>query len=397
MNDSHFIPIFVFIILGILITAIILKKLKQPYVIAYLLSGVLLGPYGFDVISDYNLLLKLGENGVILLLFFAGMEICPKKFAKNWRIPVIGTILQIIATITIVTLLGFLLSWEIAKDFLFASIIALSSTAVVLKLIQDKGGVKSRLYESILGVLLVQDLAVVPMLVIVGILGGDIPSITDLTIQVTGGVLVIILAVYMAIKQTVRIPFINMLGKDQEMRVFASLVICFGMSAITGSLGLSYALGAFVGGMVVSTAKETEWVTHSLLTLKTLFLALFFLAVGMLINLTIILNNLYLMLFLIFIIYIVNTIVNALIFRSLRQRWAESLYAGAMLSQLGEFGFVLITMGLSLNIVTEHTYQFFVALISLSLFFSPLWINLISTITNKCLSYNQTNNIIKKK
>ena len=383
MHSEPLIPIFVFIMLGILFVTVILKKFKQPHVVAYLLVGILLGPYGLKIIQDQEILSRLGEIGVILLLFFAGMEVSPRKFAQNWVIPLLGTLLQIIITVLFVLILGWLLKWSIAKIILFGSIMSLSSTAVVLKLIQDWGESKTKLGQNVLGVLLVQDLAVVPMLIIIGLLGGNSPTGSQITLQIVGGVLVLILAVWMAIKDTIKIPFIKLLGSDHEMKVFAALAICFGMAAITGSLGLSSALGAFVGGMVVATAKETEWVHHSLLTVKTLFIALFFISIGMLINLKLIWHHCILLFMLLMIVYLTNTFINALIFKTLKQNWHESLYGGAMLSQIGEFSFVLITMGFSLNIVGLTTYQLGVALISLSLLFSPLWINCVKWQVNK--------------
>lgn len=383
MHSEPLIPIFVFIMLGILVVAVILKKLNQPHVVAYLLAGILLGPYGLKIIEDQDVLARLGEIGVILLLFFAGMEVSPRKFAKNWVVPVIGTTLQIFVTILFVWIVGWFMEWSVAKVVLFGSIMSLSSTAVVLKLIQDWGQTKTRLGENVLGVLLVQDLAVVPMLIAIGTLGGHSPTGGQIMLQVIGGVLVLILAVWMAIKDTIKLPFIHLIKDDHEIQVFAALAICFGMAAITGFLGLSSALGAFVAGMIVATAKEIEWVHHSLLTVKTLFLALFFISVGMLIDLKLIWEHVFLLTSLLIIVYLTNTFINALILKVLKQNWETSLYGGAMLSQIGEFSFVLITMGFTLDIISVKYYQFGIALISLSLLFSPLWIVLVKKYITK--------------
>lgn len=385
MHNEPLIPVFVFIMLGILFTAVILKKFKQPYVVAYLLTGILLGPYGMNIIQSHEALARVGEIGVILLLFFAGMEVSPRKFAQNWIVPTFGTLLQIVVTVSITFIIGWALEWPMAKVVLFGSAISLSSTAVVLKLIQDSGETKTRLGQNILGVLLVQDLAVVPMLIIIGLLGGEMPSTTQIIIQIIGGILVLALAAWMAIKDTIRIPFVSIFAKDQEMRVFLALLICFGMATITGSLGLSSALGAFVGGMVVATAKETEWVGHSLLTVKTIFMALFFISIGMLIDLRLLWQHLFLFFVLLMAVYIINTTINTLIFKALRQKWCEALCGGAMLSQIGEFSFVLVSMGSLLNIIPPITYQLCITLISLSLLFSPLWISMINWIVARYL------------
>ncbi|QIV95927.1 transporter (CPA2 family) [Allofrancisella inopinata] len=383
MHTEPLISLFVFVMLGILVLTMIIKKLKQPYVVAYLLTGILLGPYGINLIEDNHNLARLGEIGVILLLFFAGMEISPRKFAENWQVPVIGTMLQIIITTLLVSLVGVALEWSLAKIVLFGSVVSLSSTAVVLKLLHDSGSMRTRLGQNVLGVLLVQDLAVVPMLIIIGFLGGEAPSYSQIVLQIVGGTLVIIIAAIMAIKKSIKLPFIPALGKDDEMKVFAALIICFGMASLTGELGLSSALGAFVGGMIVATVEETEWVGNSLATVKTIFMALFFISIGMLINLKLVLNYLSVFIIFLILIFVINTIVNTLIFRALRQRVEEALMGGAMLSQIGEFSFVLITMGYVLNILDNTTYQMSITLVSLSLLFSPLWISIVNTFIRK--------------
>lgn len=386
MHSEPLIPVFVFLMLGILIFTMIIKKLKQPYVIAYLFTGILLGPYGLDLITNINHLERLGEIGVILLLFFAGMEISPRKFAENWKVPSIGTMAQILVTSLIVSFVGLYFHWSIAKIVLFGSVMSLSSTAVVLKLLHDGGTMKTRFGQNVLGVLLVQDLAVVPMLIIIGLLGGKTPDLSQVIMQIVGGIFIVGIAAIMAIKKNIKFKFIAILGQDEEMRVFAALVICFGMAAITGSLNLSSALGAFVGGMIVATVEETEWVGHSLSTVKTIFMALFFISIGMLINLQLVWQYLFGFTAFLILIFVINTTVNTIIFRMLKQRKDESLIGGAMLSQVGEFSFVLITMGYTLDILNNTTYQLSITMISLSLLFSPLWISLVNLYIKKYIN-----------
>ncbi|MED7789061.1 cation:proton antiporter [Francisella sp. 19X1-34] len=388
MHNEPLIPIFVFVMLGILVVTIVIKKFKQPYVVAYLLTGILLGPYGLKLIQDQESLSRLGEIGVILLLFFAGMEVSPRKFAENWKVPTVGTILQIIITSLVVSVVGLAFNWSITKILLFGAVVSLSSTAVVLKLLHDNGSMKTRLGQNVLGVLLIQDLAVVPMLIIIGIVGGKTPDITQIIIQILGGIFVLTIAAIMAVKKNIKIPFISVLGRDEEMRVFAALVICFGMAALTESLELSSALGAFVGGMIVATVEETEWVGHSLSTVKTIFMALFFISIGMLIDLKLFWDHALMFILFLLLIFILNTLINTLIFKALKQRLDEALIGGAMLSQIGEFSFVLISMGYVSGILDLSIYQYSITLISLSLLFSPLWISSINFYTR---------NFIKKK
>ena len=212
------------------------------------------------------------------------------------------------------------------------------------------------------------------------------PKMSQILVQIAGGVLVVSIAALMAIKKNIHLKFIAALGKDEEMRVFAALIICFGMAALTGYLQLSSALGAFVGGMIVATVEETEWVGHSLATVKTIFMALFFISIGMLINLKLVWLYLFDFATLLLLIFLINTTINTIVFRVLKQRKDEALIGGAMLSQVGEFSFVLITMGYTLHILDDKTYQFSISLISLSLLLSPLWISLVNLYIRKFVS-----------
>ncbi|BCD90928.1 hypothetical protein fh0823_10670 [Francisella halioticida] len=171
------------------------------------------------------------------------------------------------------------------------------------------------------------------------------------------------------------------MGKDEEMRVFAALVICSGMATLTELLELSSALGAFVGGMIVATVEETEWVSHSLSTVKTIFMALFFISIGMLIDLKLFWDHILMFLLFLLLIFTLNTTINTLIFKALKQRLDEALIGGAMLSQIGEFSFVLISMGYVSGILDINIYQYSITLISLSLLFCPLWISSINFYT----------------
>ncbi len=171
-----------------LVTGMILKRFKQPHVIAYLLVGVILGPSGLAVIADKDWVGQLGSIGVVLLLFFVGMEVSPKRLAANWKLPVIGTLLQIMVSVLFVAIMGYFLDWPFPRIVLLGFVISLSSTAVVIKLLQDWKELDTRIGQDVLGILLIQDLAIVPMMISIGLLGGAEFSPTVLILQLVGGV-----------------------------------------------------------------------------------------------------------------------------------------------------------------------------------------------------------------
>ncbi|HAI97564.1 MAG TPA: sodium:proton exchanger, partial [Methylococcaceae bacterium] len=196
MHMEPFMPVLFAIAFVTLVTGMILKRFKQPHVIAYLLVGVILGPSGLAVIADKDWVGQLGSIGVVLLLFFVGMEVSPKRLAANWKLPVIGTLLQIMVSVLFVAIMGYFLDWPFPRIVLLGFVISLSSTAVVIKLLQDWKELDTRIGQDVLGILLIQDLAIVPMMISIGLLGGEEFSPTVLILQLVGGSAIIALAIW---------------------------------------------------------------------------------------------------------------------------------------------------------------------------------------------------------
>ena len=368
-----------------LVTGMILKRFKQPHVIAYLLVGVILGPSGLAVIADKDWVGQLGSIGVVLLLFFVGMEVSPKRLAANWKLPVIGTLLQIMVSVLFVAIMGYFLDWPFPRIVLLGFVISLSSTAVVIKLLQDWKELDTRIGQDVLGILLIQDLAIVPMMISIGLLGGAEFSPTVLILQLVGGSAIIALAIWVSVKDRIILSWLKKIADDKEMQLFAALGICFGMSFLTGVLQLSTALGAFVSGIVVSSARETEWVYKSLDSLRVIFIALFFLSIGMLIDLSFVQKNIVEVGLLVIAVMVSNIMINAIIIYLFAKEWRPSFYAGAMLSQVGEFSFVLAAIGLNTGIINDYGYQTTIAVIALSLFLSPIFIMVTKHIVSNTL------------
>lgn len=374
-------------ILAVLILGLILRAIRQPYVIGYLLAGIILGPHGFALITDEALLTRLGAIGVVLLLFFIGMEVSPKKLIDNWKVAVIGTLLQIFISVGCVWPLGQYLDWPLARIVLIGFVISLSSTAVVLNLLQDWKEIDSKVGQNVLVILLAQDLAVIPMLIILSMLGSAQGEHSNLWLQLAGASIMAAIIGYIAVKEKIHLPLNKYLGDDHELHVFAALCICLGLALLTGLAELSTALGAFVAGMVIGAAKETQWVHHSLESFRIVFVALFFVSIGMLVDLAFIKEHWLQVSALVLLVIITNTFINGTILRMLGDSWRDSLYAGTLLSQIGEFSFVLAAVGIQSHIISSYSYQMTIAVISISLLISPPWIMLVKLfLKNKSLS-----------
>lgn len=381
MHADSLMTTFVSSILVILVIGLILRRLRQPHVIAYLFAGFVIGPHTLGLVEDQQTLSRVGSFGVIFLLFFIGMEISPRRLAENWLISVVGTFLQIAVSVGLVAVLGFFLEWSIERMILLGFVISLSSTAVIIKLLEDWKEMDTRVGQDVLGILLVQDILIAPMIVILSFLGGREPTVEEISMQVLGAVAITALVVWITIRDTISLPWIRHLKEDHELQIFGSLAICFGMAMLTGLMGLSSALGAFVGGMVVGSARETHWIQEKLLSIRTVFISLFFVSIGMLIDIDFIYEKIGQITSLVAIALITNTIINAIILKLLGESWKVSFYGGSLLSQIGEFSFVMASVGYQSNIILYPTYEMTIAVIVLTLFFTPLWIMFIRWMT----------------
>lgn len=381
-----------FIILSLIIIFVgfVLHLLKQPSVITYIIVGVLVGPNVLGIINDESLISSLGSLGLVLLLFFIGMEIHLKDLISNWRVSVIGTLIQVSVSILVIWLVGHYFDWNISQVIMLGFVISLSSTAVIIKLLQERQELATITGQSVLGILLVQDILVVPMIIVMGYLGGHRPEKGELIRQFIGGVLILLVVLYVLKKKEVKLPFRHIIIRDHEAQVFVAFAMCFGFSTLTALLGLSSALGAFVAGILVASAKSTEWVYKSLHAFKVMFVALFFVSVGMLIKLDFILENVLTIGVLVITVFLVNYSINVLALRLFYKDWKVSLYAGALLSQIGEFSFILGALGFSSGIIEDYGYQLIISTIALSLFLSPFWISLTRKIVGKIPTGNST-------
>ncbi|WP_051477570.1 cation:proton antiporter [Aquimarina pacifica] len=372
-------------ILAVLVIAVsmILRKFNQTYIIGYILVGVILGEHGLNAIQDATSIHLLGELGVILLLFFIGMEINLIDFLKRWKLAVIGTLSQIAISVVLVLCIGYYYDWNFARSVVIGFVIALSSSAVVIKLLQDKNLIDTKVGKNVLSILLAQDVALVPLLIIISQLGGKSESTENIILMIVGAVLIVVILGYIYIKGAIVLPFSKKIYRDHELQVFMAVFLCFGCALATSLFGISAALGAFVGGMIINAARATHWIHDTLHSFRILFVSFFFISVGLQIDLTFIYQNLLTISITIVVVYITNHLLNSLILRVFSCNWKEAILGGALLAQIGELSFLLSSTAFNLGIIENFGYNFTISLISLTLVVSPFWIGITEKIIKK--------------
>ena len=334
-------------------------RLRQSVIIGYFIAGTLIGPHGFDLVGGGEARVEhLGEIGVVFLLFLLGTELSLERLRPLARPALLGGTLQIILTIAAAMGLTRLYGWGWQSGAYLGCVIALSSTAIVVKLLAEEDGLRAPHGKFSLGVLLFQDLAVVPMMVILPALsstGGQ--SGWDLAAAL--GRAGAFLALSFVVARWI-LPFILrwiVRRRSQELFTLTVLSLALGMAVLSQSLGLSLAMGAFIAGLTLGQSPYSYKILADVLPFRDAFLSLFFVSIGMLLDLPAAAANAPVIASVVVLIIIVKTMVCAGVGRLLGLPLGMAVQAGLALSQVGEFSFLLIRMGHRSGDVDATLYQ----------------------------------------
>ena len=363
----------------------LVKRFKLSPVLGFLAVGVAVGPYGLArfeaqlpwlghlVIADVEGTRALAELGVVFLLFMIGLEL---SFERLWAMRRLvfglgGT--QVVATASIIALIAWAFGNSGAASLVLGGCLALSSTAIVMELLTEQGRFGTPVGHGCFSVLLAQDLAVVPILFLVGALGagGDnllVPLITSL-----GGAAVAVLAILASGKFIIRPLFRAVASaRSSELFVAGALLIVIATAAATEAAGLSAPLGAFLAGLLFAESEFRHELEVNINPVKGLLLGLFFMTVGMGIDIVQILADPVWLLVSVLGLFAVKTGICASAARLFGYRWSRATEIGLTLAQGGEFAFVVIAMALTLNVLPEATAQFMLILVGLTMLMTPL-------------------------
>lgn len=362
------------VVVAALAGGLVFARLKQPPILGYILAGIFLGPSGLALVESREQVSLLAELGVLLLLFVVGMELNLRTFKKVWIITTLCTALQIATGLAITFGLSGLFGWSLSMSLLFGFVFSLSSTAVVVKMLESIGEMKTDTGQLAIGVLIAQDLAIVPMILILRNLGKSIydPGLV-VKIIISVGLIVIFIS-YLSQRQRVRLPLTQIISGEKDLTPLASLTFCFATAAISGLIGLTAAYGAFLAGLVLGNTHERLLMLETTKPIQSILMMAFFLSIGLLLDIGFIWEHLGKVMFLLFVITICKTALNIGILHLLRLPWSQSFLIGVILAQLGEFAFLLAKVGSDTQIIDEYGSKLIIALTVLSLAFSPIWL-----------------------
>ena len=364
-----------------LLFGLALIRLRQPAIVGYIVAGVVLGPTGLGMVSNTETVQILAELGVIMLLFLIGMELNLRSFKAVYKTALATAALQIIVSVAAFYVIGIFSGWSLEKSILIAFAVALSSTAVSIKILEETDDLKTPVGRTTVSVLIAQDLAIIPMLLIIAAFGtaagtasGD-SAVVAIAMKLSLAVgLLAFISWFLSRREVLDLPFSSWIASRQEIVPLAALAFCFGWATLSGVMGLSTAYGAFMAGLIIGNSNLRATLHRAAEPVQAILLMVFFLSIGLLIDVNYIIVFWKKVFMLLAVVTLLKTTVNVAILHWLGEPWNRAFHSGVVMGQIGEFSFILVAMGLAQGLLGQDGYRMMISVIALSLLISPMWL-----------------------
>ena len=371
MTELVFLQDLVVILAAAVVVVALLNRLRVPSITAFIIAGTIVGPHGLRLVQDLHQVEMLAEVGVVLLLFGIGLELSLSRVRRLWRPIAIGGAVQVGTTILVVLGLSSLFGRDWRSGLLLGFIIAVSSTAIVLRALSVRGELQAPHGRLAIGILIFQDLCVVPMVLVIPFLGNAAGPDTSVVVPLLTAAAVVV-GVLVAARFLVP-HFLDRVARTRQRDLFVLSVflVCFGTAWAVSSVGVSLALGAFLAGLVVSGSHYREQAISDLVPLRDVLASVFFVSVGMLLDLRNVVDGL-LPISLLFVAIIVGKFIVVFITASvMRLPSRVGVLTAASLSQVGEFSFVLLLAAGKTGLLEESFESNLTVAIILSMLATP--------------------------
>src|SRR5688572_23355123 len=363
----------IIVILGLAVVVILIfQKLKLPTILGFLITGLIAGPSGLNLVKASHEVDMLSEIGVILLLFIIGLEFSLTELMAIRKFVLIGGTTQVLLTIMAANLVGYFLGYTLSQSLFLGFLFSLSSTAIVLKLLQDRREVNSPHGKVILAILIFQDIVVVPMMLVTPLLAGESDDILFSVLLLLGKGVLIIAFVYVAARYLVpKLLYWITITRSKELFLLSTIVICLAVAGLTSSMGLSLSLGAFLAGLIISESEYSHQATTNIIPFREVFSSFFFVSIGMLLDVQFLVDHLGYILFFTALTLILKSFIASLASFGLGFPFRPTLLVGFSLFQVGEFAFILSKTGLNNGLLDQTTYQYFLSVSLLTMALTP--------------------------
>jgi K+:H+ antiporter len=375
MSDPNFLRELVIVLTATIAIVFVFQKLRLPNIVGFLLTGVIIGPHGFQLIQSVDEVETLAEIGVVLLLFTIGLEFSLETILSVQRRVVWAGLLQVVLTTLVVLAVARLLGASVEVGLFYGFLVSLSSTAIVLRIYHDRGEINSLQGRLASGLLLFQDLCVVPMMLLLPVLAGSGQDSIFLIVWVLAKSLItLVVIVWTARKLLPRLLHQVALLRNREIFVLFVVLVCFGTAWLTSETGLSLALGALVAGLVISESELSHQIVADILPLRDCFSGIFFISIGMLLNLGLLSQDFRITLLELLLMIGIKSLVLFAVFWWLYRSIRLGVVLGLGLAQIGEFSFVLAKAGINFKLLSPAEGQIFLAASILSMMATPFLI-----------------------
>ena len=349
-----------------------LQKLKLPSILGFIVTGILIGPYGFSLINAVEQVNLISEIGVIMLLFVIGMELSIKQLAAMKKTVFVGGGFQVAVTVLIAAIAYFLLGHSWNQSVFIGFLFSLSSTAIVLKILQDKGEITAPHGRNALAILIFQDIIVVPMMLFTPLLAGQSENLIMSVLVLLLKISAVALITYLSAKYIVP-QFMHLIAKTRSKELFllTTIAICFLVVFITDKAGLSVGLGARLAGLIISESEYNHQATSIILPFRELFTSFFFISIGMMLDLGFFVRHIGIIFIILLAVIIVKSFIAGVAVMILKYPARTIILTGLSLFQIGEFAFILSKVGIENHLLTEETKQYFLAVSIFSMLATP--------------------------
>lgn len=370
-----------------LVTVVLFRRLKFPTIIGFLVTGVMAGPYALALIKDTHQVEQMAEIGVVLLLFTIGIELSLKELMRIKHLVLWGGGLQVLVTILAVTAVGAVFGFPVSQATFFGFLVALSSTAILMKLLIDSGQADSPHGKMAMGILIFQDLCIVPLMLLTPLLAGRSDGVQGIIIIAAKAAVVVLAAHYGArflvpwiFKQVVR-------TRSRELFILTIIFIGLGTAWLTAMAGLSLALGAFIAGLAISESEYSHQALSDIIPFREAFMSLFFISVGMLLDPAIVVRYPLLIASLVATIVLIKTLITTGAALTLGVPMRIAIIAALSLAQIGEFSFVLSQAGVKFGLLTPESYQIFLAASIATMGLTPACLKFASPLADRIVAW----------
>ena len=363
-------------------------RINVPTIIGYLFTGVIAGPYLLGIISSPHQIELIAEIGVVLLMFTIGMEFSVNHLFRIRRIVFLGGFMQLVLTAGITMLLARVYKMEWSGAIFVGFMTALSSTAVVLKILQERSELTSNYGRTVLGILIFQDIILIPLLLFTPVLGGETSGKGSEVLLLMGKATILIGLVYVG-NRWLMPKLLTLIAhtKNQELFLMSIFLICLSVALLTSEMGISLAFGAFLAGLMISDSEYSHNAFGNLIPFKDTFTSFFFVSIGMLLDLDFVAAHPMLVFSTVLLVLVVKMLIAGATAFVLGHTFRGTIMVGFALCQVGEFSFILAQSGLNYQIIPEYYYQLFLAVAVISMSVTPLLILISHPVASMLLKF----------